>query len=1176
MQNVFGQTTGQPNTSTTGVFGSPNTSSAGLFGNTNTQQTSAFGNPSAFGQTNTSTGGGGLFGQPQQQPQGGLFGIKPGNTTTSLFGNPTSPTQPTAPSLFGTTTSPFNQQRPPGTNTISTGVFGSFGSSAPTATGTSLFGGAPQGTGTGIFGSTELGTQSINFEPVFDAQKVGKVHSIMGDKNVASRGKVSSCGKSSHFLQPLFMLRYEDYLLASGQNANMYQSKSPQTSGFFGVAPITQTTGSSLFGQPAGSTGNMFGTSTFAQQQQPQQQQAGMFGTKSLFGGPTATTSLFGTSAQQQSQAPQNTLFGSAPTASSQTGTGFFGGNTTCVPAAGTQGFGAAQTSSAFGTQQQPSSGFGGSLFGPKPATGATSSLFGSGTTSGNLFGTTPTTVQQPQQGGLFGQPTTSGGVGMPDGSSTTNTGTTSSLFGGLSAGKPGGLFGTPVGNTQTGGLFGAATSGVPSGGSSLFGQPGTGQPQTTQSLFGGGTIGQGTTGLGSTNLFGGQAAASPTFGGSSSLFGNTGGSNMWGRPGGITSPLKDTQSFMQGGGNQVSPLLAPPIGDPYDLSRLVIANAAALIWGQPFSPTVPKSRPSLVSDLDVSSRSWKPLARSAYAESVTHRGTPRCETALTGENQPQPALETAAITSETPSRLSRSPLPSPVLISTFPSSTDPLPSQRRTSRVSVIAAPQRDVGSGGPFHFVALPVEEEGEQGEAKHGDEEITPWIRPSMRVSESTPTNSFRYDEPVSSRRSPGGYRAAPSLLVPTLTDKSYEVKPSIEAMKQYSEEGLAQVEDFTISRANYGAITWPGFTDVRGLDIDATVDIQKNSVELFGDKWKASMKRRILGDSGDDESAEDIPEPAVGEGLNKPAIVTLYNCKPVDLDSRAQYTEEELRKAFDAQEQLLIRYTKGMNASFLSLSEDWTWRFRVEHFSRYAMPTAPVSMVPVKKVSKTRHPILMGTKENSMGIRRPVRPLARTMLVHHPLAGNRSRPAATPPKILTQEEACSLAQLAIDHFEASIDCLRPENDDKFDTLVAAKLNGVADKFIRDWKSSRIAPAATTERNVTKPSIKSNITIPTFWKEWSKLLENPNKVLYLKNIQNVLISGLNIEYQSNASLADQSVFELSLSILSHRSAPLKAVSVWLARLNSQWFDKNQPKEDPVILAIYLVLSKRVSRLI
>lgn len=106
-----------------------------------------------------------------------------------------------------------------------------------------------------------------------------------------------------------------------------------------------------------------------------------------------------------------------------------------------------------------------------------------------------------------------------------------------------------------------------------------------------------------------------------------------------------------------------------------------------------------------------------------------------------------------------------------------------------------------------------------------------------------------------------RSNDAALVPRCSAEGFSTRPSIEALQSYSESRLAAVEDFTVIREGYGEVTWPGLTDVRGLNVDEVVKIEDKSIEVYP------------------SSVGVVPE--LGVGLNKPALVTLLNCRCVRL-------------------------------------------------------------------------------------------------------------------------------------------------------------------------------------------------------------------------------------------------------------------------------------------------------
>ncbi|KAK7462426.1 Nucleoporin nup49/NSP49 (Nuclear pore protein nup49/NSP49) [Stygiomarasmius scandens] len=248
----------------------------------------------------------------------------------------------------------------------------------------------------------------------------------------------------------------------------------------FGMKPAntTNTTGTSIFGQPAKPPG----TSIFGGTQPQQQPNTSLFGstnatntnTNPLFGGNTGGN-VFGQQNQQnQQQQPA-------------TGTNLFGQPSQQQPAMGTG-------TSLFGqpAQQQQPAGVFGQPAQQQSGTGTGAGLFGQSTTGGTGPFGQPAQQQQPSTGtGLFGQQQQPAGTG---------------------------LFGQQQQQPTGGGLFGQSQQ-QPAAGLGLFGQ----QPQQQQqpNLFGGGSSIFGTANNASTTNNGGglfgstnTAAAGNTFGG--------------------------------------------------------------------------------------------------------------------------------------------------------------------------------------------------------------------------------------------------------------------------------------------------------------------------------------------------------------------------------------------------------------------------------------------------------------------------------------------------------------------------------------------------------------------------------------------------------------------------------------------------------------------------------------
>ena len=149
-------------------------------------------------------------------------------------------------------------------------------------------------------------------------------------------------------------------------------------------------------------------------------------------------------------------------------------------------------------------------------------------------------------------------------------------------------------------------------------------------------------------------------------------------------------------------------------------------------------------------------------------------------------------------------------------------------------------------------------------------------------------------------------------PTLTSEGYWTSPDMSILKNLSDSELSKVENFAICRDKYGKIEWNGTTDVRGLDLDKLVRIDKKEVFVYGDDC-------------DDNSGGLHAPPPVGTALNKRAVITLWEVFPKssrggDESDDGKKFEEKLHKFCIANDADHISYSVATGA----------WVFAVKHF------------------------------------------------------------------------------------------------------------------------------------------------------------------------------------------------------------------------------------------------------
>ncbi|KAM7481878.1 hypothetical protein LguiB_006461 [Lonicera macranthoides] len=148
---------------------------------------------------------------------------------------------------------------------------------------------------------------------------------------------------------------------------------------------------------------------------------------------------------------------------------------------------------------------------------------------------------------------------------------------------------------------------------------------------------------------------------------------------------------------------------------------------------------------------------------------------------------------------------------------------------------------------------------------------------------------------------------TALLPKLHKCSdYYTVPQIQelASKERAEPGsISRVKDFILGRRGYGSIKFLGSTDVRQLDLESLIQFNSREVIVYPDESKKHP---------------------VGQGLNKPAEVTLLNIKYIDKRTGKQYVDGP--KA-DKYREMLIKKATDQGAEFVSYDPVvGEWKFR----------------------------------------------------------------------------------------------------------------------------------------------------------------------------------------------------------------------------------------------------------
>lgn len=140
--------------------------------------------------------------------------------------------------------------------------------------------------------------------------------------------------------------------------------------------------------------------------------------------------------------------------------------------------------------------------------------------------------------------------------------------------------------------------------------------------------------------------------------------------------------------------------------------------------------------------------------------------------------------------------------------------------------------------------------------------------------------------------------------------YYTQPLISELeaKERADPGFCKhVKDFVVGRHGYGSIKFLGETDVRNLDLESHVQFNNREVIVYMD---------------------DTKKPPVGEGLNKPAEITLLNIKCFDKKTGMQYMDGS---KIDKYTQRLKKKAVAQGVDFMSYDPiEGEWKFRVQHF------------------------------------------------------------------------------------------------------------------------------------------------------------------------------------------------------------------------------------------------------
>ena len=523
---------------------------------------------------------------------------------------------------------------------------------------------------------------------------------------------------------------------------------------------------------------------------------------------------------------------------------------------------------------------------------------------------------------GAFGQPAQQSGAGTAGNSGAFSFGAQNqsqnkplSLFGNAGTSQPALNFGANQSTSNLGNAFGGGTQ---------FGNPNSqqpnqqqNQPQQQNSFFGGGL------GTGGSGIFG--SSLNTTQNQTSNPLSLTGGSSFGGFG---NSQLQNTQQQQQ-----FQPIQASIDQNPYG-NNPIFANVQAAHSSGPKAIDAPQNG----------------SLKKQPALALSYRGTPRSPARIT-------KLRGFATSASSPSiNVGRfgSPAPAP---------GTPLGSSLRsgTTSPSLSLSLSNSLSEGitiSPQAFVNRSSVKKLVIDKSKHGDPELL-FQRSRTASRNSTPVrdsyDSARADKPtfnasaeISNRIMSSDTRPPPYLVngnkgdgartsgvidgaasteavvkyrTPVNADGrdpregQYYSKPSLQELRSMSNDELAQVHGLVVGRKGYGEVSWysepvdlsslPSVDDLFG----GVVVIEEKQVQVYPEEY-------------------EIQEPEIGQGLNRPATISIDQCWVKDKATRAPIKDAGHPRI----KQHIAKLSKQQG--FLSYAVDTgTWSFKVEHFSIY---------------------------------------------------------------------------------------------------------------------------------------------------------------------------------------------------------------------------------------------------
>uniref|UniRef100_A0A6B2KWK9 Peptidase S59 domain-containing protein n=1 Tax=Arcella intermedia TaxID=1963864 RepID=A0A6B2KWK9_9EUKA len=644
--------------------------------------------------------------------------------------------------------------------------------------------------------------------------------------------------------------------------------------------------------------------------------------------------------------------------------------------------FGSATTGTGFGTSSTPSFNFGSS---------STGSLFGSGT-SGGAFGSTSST---PSFGSGFGTSSTqpsafSGFSGSSFGGSSFGSGQTSS-FGS-----------TPSGFGSTTGFGSTPSPGFGSSGTGFGSTPSPSGFGSSGSLFGSSPSFGGGSSFGSSGGFG---SAAPSSGFGSTGFGTSSGSSFGSTPSSSFTTFGTSSSssfgssstgFSFGPSTGFGSSSTPTAGGFGSGSTPSSSFGTSFGTSSAFGTSTPSFGATSTSSSFPSFGSFATGGSSATTTPTAPFGTPS-SSGFSFPSAPSPTLgQTASplnfgwnAAGSVPTQLPTPPVGQVVpdaLLTQSPFGVLPEVKIETNMKANVKDTPKKSSDdSSGLSHITGSPIplyrplprtsgKPKPRSALAEGNPDSPSFAFSPSkmstpMAEDLSPPRQSPKVEMPDSPYKTPVDSSPSRVNVARVKCSKNMYTIPPIEVLQKMDAESLRRVPAFgigkldEITKQKVGEVRFHGETDVLGLDLDRIVFFKEKAVEVY---------------------PVDCEKPPVGQNLNKPAQIFLYNCYPKSGDVGAY--EEFLRHKCK---------TLPEKTEFVSYDpKNGEWVFIVEHFTKYGLEDDEDEVKPPPKLApKQTHPVTTSTLPSTTGPPKTAEaiPKPSTFSYQSPAKGPKEKPA-----------------------------------------------------------------------------------------------------------------------------------------------------------------------------------------